>query len=55
MPTATGKYTITINVERSGVAYTDDKGSTSSSIAGHMWLLGSDAGGKPTEAGFGPI
>ena len=55
MPTATGKYTITINVERSGVAYTDKDGNTSSSIAGHMWLLGTDAGGKSREAGFGPM
>lgn len=54
MPTATGKYTITINVERPGVGYTDSKGNTSSSIAGHMWLLGTDASGNQTQAGFGP-
>ena len=55
MPTATGKYTITINVERSGVAYTDKDGNTSSSIAGHMWLLGADTAGNVTQAGFAPI
>lgn len=54
MPTATGKYTVTINIEQPGTNHTEGT-NTAPSKFGHVWVSGTDANGVVKQAGFAPV